>query len=108
MPQPATLPLQGTRFPIVTGVLKPLGYQQVTSLSSATALTLTNYAHATLVLIQAESQNVRWRDDGTNPTASVGMEIFAGDSYWYNGDLTAIKFIEEAASAKLNLVFYSY
>jgi hypothetical protein len=61
-----------------------------------------------LVLIQAQDQNVRWKDDGDNPTSTTGIQLAAGDWFWYNGDLTAIKFIEEAASAKLNLAFYSY
>ena len=59
-----------------------------------------------VALIQAEDQNVRWRDDGTDPTASVGMLLEAGKDMLYTGDLGAIKFIEEAASAKLNVSYY--
>ena len=82
-----------------------LGYQQITSLSSATGLTPPQ--GATLALIVPESQNVRWRDDGTNPTASVGMPIFVGASLSYDGDFNKIKFIEESASAKINVSFYA-
>lgn len=82
-----------------------LGYQQITSLSSATGLTPPQ--GATLALIVPETQNVRWRDDGTNPTASVGMPIFVGASLSYDGDFNKIKFIEESASAKLNVSFYA-
>lgn len=82
-----------------------LGYQQITSLSSAAGLTPPQ--GATLALIVPESQNVRWRDDGTNPTASVGMPIFVGASLSYDGDFNKIKFIEEAASAKLNVSYYA-
>lgn len=82
-----------------------LGYQQITSLSSAAGLTPPQ--GATLALIVPESQNVRWRDDGTNPTASVGMPIFVGASLSYDGDFNKIKFIEEAASAKINVSFYA-
>lgn len=57
-------------------------------------------------MIQAESQNVRWRDDGVNPTASVGMVIVANDTLFYTGDFSAIKFIEVTGSAKLNIIFY--
>lgn len=108
MPGPATMPVQGTRVPTVTGTLKPLGCPQQTSFATATGLTLTDWPNATLVWIQAQDQNVRWRDDGTDPTSTVGMIIYAGDFFPYNGDLTAIKFIEMAASAKLNLAFYGY
>lgn len=85
--------------------LKALGYQQVTSLSSAATLTVP--AGSQRALIQATGQNVRWRDDGTNPTASVGMRITAGDTMDYDaGQLKVIAFIEEAASATLNVSYY--
>lgn len=84
--------------------LTPMGYQQITSLSAATGLTVPT--GATLALIQAESQNVRWRDDGTNPTASVGMYIVVDTVLSYTGKLSAIKFIQTAASATLNIAYY--
>lgn len=89
--------------------LSPFGYQQITSLSAATALTVpapTNAVPATLALIQAEVQNVRWRDDGTNPTASVGMLLVVGDILPYTGDLSKLKFIEATTGAKLNVSYY--
>lgn len=82
----------------------PLGYQQITSLSSAVALTVPQGAKR--ALIQAEAQDVRWRDDGTNPTASVGMIIAVGDKLPYTGSLGAIRLIEVTASAKLNVSYY--
>jgi len=82
-----------------------LGYQQITSLSSATGLTPPQ--GTTMALIVAETQGVRWRDDGTNPTASVGMPIAAGAYLNYDGDLNRIKFIEQTASAKLNVSYYA-
>lgn len=81
-----------------------LGYQQITSLSSAAGLTLPS-GKPSVAVIQAETQAVRWRDDGTNPTSSVGMVLSAGDTLIYDGDLNAIKFIETAASAKLNVTY---
>jgi hypothetical protein len=82
-----------------------LGYQQLTSLSASTGLTVPS--GATLALIVPETQNVRWRDDGTAPTVSVGMPIFVGASLSYDGDLNRIRFIEETASAKLNISYYA-
>jgi len=98
--------LQGVRE-TVTASMTPNGYQQITSLSSAVGLTdpATN-GPSTIVSIQAETQNVRWRDDGTNPTASVGGILVANSVYEYTGDLSAIKFIEVTASAKLNVSYY--
>lgn len=82
-----------------------LGYQQITSLSAATGLIIPQ--GTTLALIVPETQNVRWRDDGTNPTASVGMPIFVGASLSYDGDLNKIKFIESTAGATLNIAYYA-
>lgn len=61
--------------------------------------------NATSALVQAESQAVRFRDDGTDPTGSIGATLAAGDSVVLTGDLSAYKFIEQAASAKLNVTF---
>lgn len=81
-----------------------LGYEQITGLSSAKALTPP--ATATYAIIQAEAQAVRWRDDGTNPSATVGMTIASGGELRYDGNLTTIRFFEAAASAKLNVSYY--
>ena len=76
-----------------------MGYQQITSLSSATNLTIPQTtpnglnAKPVFALIVAEGQAVRWRDDGTSPSASVGMPLAVGIPLQYDGDLTNIKFI---------------
>lgn len=82
-----------------------LGYQQITSLSSAAALTVPS--GATLAIITPESQAVRWRDDGTNPTSAVGMPVPISTVLSYDGDLQRIRFIEQAASARLNVSYYA-
>ena len=90
-----------------------LGYQQITSLSSATSLTVPQTdlnglaCKPSLALITAESQAVRWRDDGIAPTASVGMPLASGGTLQYDGDLTKIQFIEQTASAKINISYYA-
>lgn len=84
---------------------KALGYQQITSLSSATGLTIP--AGSGRALIECESQQVRWRDDGTNPTSSVGHVMSPGDILSYDAALPVIKFIEVASGAKLNISYYS-
>lgn len=90
-----------------------LGYQQITSLSSATGLTIPSVdvnglsCRPTIALITPETQAVRWRDDDVNPTATVGMPLAAGVTLQYDGDLTKIKFIEQAGSAKLNITYYA-
>jgi hypothetical protein len=91
------------------GATKPAGltakgYQQITALSAAATLTVPS--GSTCAIIQAESQDVRWRDDGTNPTASVGMVLATGAEIFYTGALAAFAAIETAASAKLNISYY--
>lgn len=87
--------------------LVPLGYQQITSLSSAASLTVPTGARVAKIV--AEGTDVRWRDDGTSPTTTVGMLIdISVDPYLtYEGDLSAIEFIETAASATLSVSYYS-
>lgn len=82
------------------------GFQQITALSTATALTVP--AKSRFVLLQCEGANVRFRDDGTAPTATVGMLLTAGAAPWlYEGDnLSALKLIQVAAGATLNAAFY--
>ena len=90
-----------------------MGYQQITSLSSSTHLTVPPRDLNGLVgtpriaIITPETQAVRWRDDNTAPTASVGMPLAAGVTLQYDGDLTQIKFIEQVGGAKLNITYYS-
>jgi hypothetical protein len=89
-----------------------MGYQQITTLSSATNLTVPQRtpnglnAQPVFALIVAEGQAVRWRDDGTSPSASVGMPLAVGIPLQYDGDLTNIKFIEQVGGAKLNISYY--
>lgn len=84
---------------------KAKGYQQLTSLAAATALTIP--AGTSFAMLNAETQDVRWRDDGTDPTATVGMLIAAGATLTYEAaDLAVMKFIQSAASAKLNISYY--
>lgn len=82
-----------------------LGYQQITDLSSAVGLTVPT--GATRAIIAPLTKDIRWRDDGTNPTASVGMPVAAGTYLSYDGDLNRIRFIQTAASAELNIVYYA-
>lgn len=87
------------------------GFQQITDLSAAVALTIP--AGVKGAMIQAESKNVRWRADGTDPAADVGLMIFAGDPPSLFSDasgvgaegLGALKFIEVEGSAKLNVQY---
>jgi hypothetical protein len=84
-------------------ILEPAGYRKITSLSSAKGVQI---GDGRVALIQAITQNVRYRDDGTDPTSSEGMVLFAGQSIWYTGNLRAIRFIEETGGAEVNILAY--
>lgn len=91
------------------GYRETLGYVQLTGISTAKSfsdLSVTIPDGTTLAMIQPESQNIRWRDDGSNPTSSVGMIVVANDILYYTGAMSAIKFIEVSATAKVNVTFY--
>jgi hypothetical protein len=85
-------------------VLTPLGYQQITSLSSAAALTVP--AGSTCAEIVVEGASIRWREDGTNPTASVGMPMTVGSSRLHTTSLAAFRAIEQSSGAVLNIHYY--
>lgn len=89
---------------VVDGVDTPIGYQQITSLSTPTGLTIPSTARRAMII--PESQAVRYSDFST-PTASVGMPLAVGQPLWYTGNLGALRFIEQTASAKLNVLFYA-
>lgn len=93
----------GTR--VQDDLLTSFGYEQISGAAAATGLTVPQ--NAIYALIQVLGQNVRWRDDLEDPTAAVGMQITAGDSLFFNGDLRNLTFIEEAASAEINVTYYA-
>lgn len=89
----------------------PLGYAQATDLDPAIGLPGVGDpaaipAGADAALIVAEAQAVRWRDDGTAPTATVGVPLAVGVELFYAGNLSAIRFFEQAGGAKLNVTYY--
>lgn len=97
----------------IKAITSCLGYQQITSLSSATGLTVPTRdpstganVKANFALITAEAQNLRWRDDGVDPTASVGMPLAAGVTLQYDGDLSKIKFIQQTSGGIVNISYY--
>lgn len=84
---------------------KPLAYQQINSLNSVTGLTVP--AGARTAMIRVSGQAVRFRDDGTNPTPTVGVPLEDGDMLTYEGNLTAIRFIEQTSAAALDIAYYA-
>lgn len=82
----------------------PAGYVQQ-SVTTAAALS-TIPAQATFALINVESGAIRWRDDGTNPTASVGTPLSAGQTLTYDGSLAALKVVSQSGTSVLSVAYY--
>lgn len=84
-----------------------LGYQQISAATLVAATALTVPTGANVAIISSDTANVRWRDDGTAPTASVGMQLKSTDAaleYW--GPLANIQFILVTGSPVLNVSYY--
>lgn len=87
----------------------PVGYAQVTV--STTAVGLTIPEGATSAVITVETDNIRWRDDATDPTSTVGMFTMQTQSFELvsSKSLSQFKAIRDAsatADAILNISFY--
>lgn len=85
-------------------------YEQIVDVSSVVTLTVPAWPTRTAyAMIQAESENVRWTDDGeTTPTATVGFILFAGaaPTRFEVSQLGLLQFIEVAPSAILNVEYH--
>lgn len=87
----------------------PLGYCQLTSLTASTGLASCASGipnNATLAILSVEGAAIRWRDDGTAPTSSVGQPVKVDQAYSYSGTLSALRIIQQSASATVNVSFY--
>jgi hypothetical protein len=84
------------------------GYAQLSVTTSALLSSVSGGipAGATSALIDFEGNAVRWRDDGTAPTTSVGMPLPVGQFMTFNSSLTALRFISQSGTAVLNVAFY--
>jgi hypothetical protein len=59
-------------------------------------------------LLQADTQDIRFTDDGTVPTSANGMKLVKDVVMEYEGDLMTLKFIEVTAGAILHVLYYRY
>lgn len=88
---------------------KPLGYFQY---SLSTVQTLATICGGSIpagtagVLIQSETNGIRWRDDGTDPTASVGYPLAVGSELLYQGNVSALHLVSQSGTATVNVVCF--
>jgi len=87
--------------------MQGLGYQQFAAGSIDTAQSLTIPAGTAVIIMEPEAQVVRFRDDGTDPTTTVGMPMQVAESYIYTaGSSSRIQVISAVAGGILNVLYY--
>lgn len=82
-----------------------LGYGQLTSLAAAASLPNIP-SGASEAFVVCTGQTVYWRDDGTAPTATIGMPLPINTPFPYIGSLARIQFIQTGATAVCNVSYY--
>src|SRR6267142_329501 len=93
-----------------TGFTIPLGYCQLTSIAASTLVSTCAGgipARTGWAIICVETAAIRWRDDGTAPTTSVGMPIAVGGCFNYSGTFATLRVIAQTGSPVVNISFYS-
>jgi len=85
--------------------LVPLGFEQLPASGSAQGLPDIPKG-ATFGYIQCQDDPIRWRDDGTDPTAATGHRMFDGDDLWFNAELHKFRFITESGTPVLTVSYY--
>lgn len=84
----------------------PKGYEQLTVAGSSIGLASIPDT-CNFVLISVEGAPVRFRDDGTAPTSSVGTLLNDGDRVEYADRPSALRFIRTTStSATVNAAYY--
>ncbi len=83
----------------------PLGFEQL-AVSTTSVGFVSIPIGATKALIDVRSNAIRWRDDGVDPTATIGVQVDADKQFWYEGNLSEIEFIRVSSDAALNISYY--
>lgn len=76
------------------------------ALAVGTNTTLTVPNGATLAEICVEGSAVRYRDDGTVATPSLGIPISSGSCFAYSGPMSALSFTAQSGSPAIDVSYY--
>lgn len=63
---------------------------------------------ATRAYVTPETAAIRWRDDGTAPTTTVGYPVAIGAQLIYYGNLPTLQVIAQSGTSTVNIAFYRY
>lgn len=95
---------QAAALPTVSAALTSTGFVLVSSFSVSTGFTPP--ANSTVCFVQAEGNNVRFRTDGTAPTASTGQLLPTSVLMQLTANLAGVRFIPVTGSATLDVDCY--
>ena len=95
-----------TDCPGLSHQLHPIaGFEQLTV--STSALSLTVPQDAVLAIVNVHDNDIYSRDDGTDPTATVGRSHKAETDFVVCGsNMNRIKLIRDTADAEVNVSYY--
>ena len=81
---------------IALGGLIPAGFQQITTNSTAVSLNSTIRGAAHVLDISIFTDEVRYRADGTSPTATTGVVLQVNTTYRFEGfnGTSSLKFVK--------------
>lgn len=91
--------------PGVDAKLYPKDYQKLTVSSTSVPLTVPQVAE--VAVVHVETNPVRYRDDGTDPTSNDGPKVSEGGAIVVcEGSLRDIEFIATGSDATLHILYY--
>lgn len=94
----------------LTGTAGGAGTYRTSAATTSSSASLTSGGiptGATMAYLQAETANVRYRDDGAAPTTAIGNLVVSGTvGILYPGTLSKLRFIGASGSPLLNIAFY--
>lgn len=90
--------------------LQSLGFKRIATITSTVVALPDIPKKAAYAYIQADGGDLRWRDDGTDPTATVGHLLAMNEDHWYTVDRLPIRFIrdtDEVEVTNLHVTYYA-
>ena len=88
---------------------KPVGFEQLTAIGATAKGLAIIPADANKAIMTVENATLRYRDDGTDPTADVGLKVFIAGTIILNSrdSLTKFKAIRTGGtSSETNVAYY--
>jgi len=109
MPLAGGFGVEAYQCPGINKVVRPIpGFQQLTVSTVAVGLTVPRASRMAVIVV--ELADIRFRDDLTSPTATVGTLVQNGESILICGSsMPRVEFIRDAAvNALLNVSYYGF